>query len=216
MFMRLSLCVLLASVGTVGAAFAATQTVRNRPQQPVEQAPGAAVAVPGTSYTVDFLALRAQRGAALRSEDLTRAIIRWLSNNFDLPWTDSLPAVKTVSGTKIAVLHYTGLLSDSPEVVARIPAGAMNIVSVYHVPTRTIYLREGWTGGTPEELSALVHELVHHLQAVAQVKYNCGEQREALAYAAQEKWLRLFGHDMLADFGLDRFTIKVLTSCLYN
>ena len=88
-------------------------------------------------------------------------------------------------------------------------------VAVYSDSARTIYLAENWTGGTPAELSVLVHEMVHHLQNLAGLKYECAQAREKLAYTAQERWLALFGHDLAQDFVLDGFSLLAKTKCFY-
>ena len=76
-------------------------------------------------------------------------------------------------------------------------------MAVYSDKAQTIFLPEGWTGTTPAELSILVHELVHHVQNAAGLKYSCPQEREKLAYDAQERWLGLFGHNLEHDFELD-------------
>ena len=81
--------------------------------------------------------------------------------------------------------------------------------------SKTIYLADGWTGKTPAELSILVHEMVHHLQNVGQLKFECPQAREELAYRAQDRWLHLFGRDLERDFELDGFSILVKTRCFY-
>jgi hypothetical protein len=48
-----------------------------------------------------------------------------------------------------------------------------DIVAVYDDSKRTIYLPEGWTGVSPAEQSLLVHEIVHHLQNLGNLKYEC-------------------------------------------
>src|SRR6185503_9446763 len=67
----------------------------------------------------------------------------------------------------------------------------------------------GWSGTTAAELSMLVHEMVHHMQNGAGLKYECPEAREELAFTAQERWLSLFGTDLDAEFGIDPFTLLV-------
>ncbi len=96
---------------------------------------------------------------------------------------------------------------------APILTGQRVIVSVYDDATKTIYLPEGWTGATPAELSILVHEMVHHLQNTGRLKFECLQEREQLAYRAQEQWLSLFGGSLLHDFEIDRLTILVTTRC---
>jgi Domain of unknown function (DUF6647) len=80
---------------------------------------------------------------------------------------------------------------------------------------RTIYLRKEWTGRTPTELSVLVHEMVHHLQNVGGLKYVCPAEREKPAYDAQDRWLSLFGRNLIDEFKLDRMTVLVRTHCLF-
>ena len=79
---------------------------------------------------------------------------------------------------------------------------------------RTIYLAEGWTGLSHADLSVLVHEMVHHMQNLAGLKYHCPQEREKLAYAAQARWLALVGHSLEQDFELDGFSLLFKTRCL--
>jgi hypothetical protein len=88
--------------------------------------------------------------------------------------------------------------------------------AIYDDASRTIYLPEQWTGATPAEVSLLVHELVHHLQNVAGLKFDCAEAREKLAYSAQARWLELFGKTLVDEFSLDPMTVLVRTNCFYR
>ncbi|HUG61279.1 MAG TPA: DUF6647 family protein, partial [Methylomirabilota bacterium] len=74
---------------------------------------------------------------------------------------------------------------------------------------------EGWTGTSPAEVSVLVHELVHHLQNVGGVAYDCPEAREKPAYQAQARWLELFGGSLEEAFQVDPMTILVRTNCMF-
>ena len=76
-------------------------------------------------------------------------------------------------------------------------------------------LREGRTGATPAERSILVHQMVHHLQNLGKLKYECPPAREALAYAAQDKWLALSELNLVDEFELDPFMLAVGTRCIY-
>jgi hypothetical protein len=79
---------------------------------------------------------------------------------------------------------------------------------------RTIYLPEGWTGRSPSEVSVLVHELVHHLQNVGGLKFECAGERERPAYQAQSRWLELFDKNLAEEFNLDPMTVLVRTNCM--
>ena len=69
------------------------------------------------------------------------------------------------------------------------------------------------SGKAAADLSVLVHEMVHHLQNIGGIRYECPAAREQLAYLAQDKWLGLFGQDLEHAFEIDKFTLKVSTSC---
>ena len=120
---------------------------------------------------------------------------------------------------KIVALRYKGMLPDPQTNFAPNDRGATSAerdtVAVYSDAARTIYLPEGWTGSTPAELSVLVHEVVHHAQNVLGLKYECPQEREQLAYRAQERWLGLFGRSLASDFELDPMSLLVKTRCFH-
>ena len=145
-------------------------------------------------------------------EALLTAIVLWLSINFPLPANLNHPGIKFVSAAEmIAVLNKnqprrTGV--SASEI-------SSDIVSLYNNESKTIYLMDGWKGNTPAELSILVQEMVHHLQNVGQLKFACPEEREELAYKAQDSWLHLFGRDLEGEFEMDPLSILVKSKCLH-
>jgi hypothetical protein len=141
---------------------------------------------------------------------LLREIIGWLSHNFDLPASDALPTVAFTTTAHMNALRYRGLLHHDQQSTAGTGSAT---VAIYDSATRTIYLPEGWRGATPAEMSVLVHEVVHHLQHAAKVPHACPEEREKLAYRAQERWLLRFDRTLSSEFGTDGFTLLVRTSC---
>jgi hypothetical protein len=145
-----------------------------------------------------------------RAEGLINSIVNWLVATFDLPVIWESPRIEFIQPGSMARLRYRGSASNQgmPLDVGR------DIVAVYDDANRTIYLPEGWTGVTPAEQSLLVHEMVHHLQNLGKLKYECPEAREKLAFAAQEQWLELFNRTLAGEFALDPFTLLVRTSCL--
>jgi hypothetical protein len=118
---------------------------------------------------------------------LLTAIVTWLSANYGLPANYDLAAVRFAAPMEIASIRYGAFgLERSGEAIAAynsLPADQRHsIVSVYDDKTKTIVLPVGWQGISPAELSELVHEMVHHLQKVADLTYACPQEREALAY----------------------------------
>lgn len=142
-------------------------------------------------------------------EILLTAIVTWLSLNFALPAAAEHPRIVLGSPESMLAMRL------GKEAAAATNAAAQaEIEALYDDATRTIYLRHGWTGSTPKELSVLVHEMVHHLQNLAGMTYECPEARERLAYEAQARWLELFGRDLMEEFELDPMTVLVRTRCM--
>ena len=150
---------------------------------------------------------------------LLTAVVTWLSANFDLPRDYDHPPVKLVPAVEITFLRYQAFTpAQRREVLSSLPENTVGshgreAIAVYDDRTKTIFLPDTWTGETPADLSVLVHEMVHHLQNTARIKYECPGVREQLAYAAQDKWLKLFGRDLASEFDIDAFTLKVTTTC---
>jgi hypothetical protein len=147
---------------------------------------------------------------------LLTAIVLWLSANFGLPATHELPQVEYAPAVKIEALRYGGLAALPFQAGdGASEQGRRETVAVYVDAKKTIYLPDGWTADNTADLSVLVHEMVHHLQNVTQQKFLCPQEREELAYEAQQRWLGLFGHDLQDDFEIDRFTLLLSTRCAH-
>jgi hypothetical protein len=172
----------------------------------------------GTDHHIVLGSAALQPGIASR-QVLLAAIETWLSVEFDLPAVHGHPQIELVPAAKIAALRYKGMLPDPQTNFAPTDRGATSAdhdtVAVYSDAARTIYLPEGWTGSTPAELSVLVHEVIHHAQNVLGLKYECPQEREKLAYLAQDRWLGLFGRSLASDFDLDPMSLLVKTRCFY-
>ena len=145
---------------------------------------------------------------------LMTVIVLWLSTNFGLPATNNLPRLEYVPAAKITAVRYKELAGTQLQAGAPAP-GQRQTVAVYDDARKIIYLHEHWMADTPAEVSVLVHEMVHHLQNVGKQKFACPEEREQLAYEAQERWLGLFGRDLERDFEIDPLTRLVSTNCPY-
>lgn len=152
---------------------------------------------------------------------LLTAIAMWLTANFDLPAMHEPPKVELVSPARIAAIRYQAFTGWQQRNLATAPSdtgdkgNSRATVAIYDDANQTIYLPAAWTGATPADLSVLVHEMVHHLQNIGRLKYECPAAREELAYLAQDKWLGLFGLDLEHTFDVDKFTLKVSTLCGY-
>jgi hypothetical protein len=144
-------------------------------------------------------------------EALLTAITLWLSTNFILPATFDHPRIEFVSSKEMTALFYAGIGRQEQAGMVSDPS---DVVSLYSNESKTIYLLHGWNGKTPAELSILVHEMVHHLQNAGQLNFACPQEREEVAYNAQDRWLGQFGTDLMREFQMDPFTILMKSKCL--
>jgi hypothetical protein len=150
---------------------------------------------------------------------LLTVIVTWLSINFGLPATYEHPRVELASPAQMAAVRHSRLAAMGRDRVA--PEGerlaqreiSEEVFAIYDDATRTIYLHRNWTGTTPADSSLLVHELVHHLQNVAAMKFDCAGEREKAAYRAQRAWLELFGRTLEQEFEIDPMTVLIRTNC---
>ena len=209
----------LATLAMIGLSHAQTfERPNDVPMPPVIESPEPIDKVSGNRDPASSGA-DLQPGAAGPTQALLTEIATWLASNFDLLAIYDHPDVELVPPMKLAAMRYKGLLPDrwredsiyDPAVQA---AHHREVLAVYHDTTKTIFLPKSWTGTTAAELSILVHEMVHHLQNLAKLKYECPAAREKLAYQAQDQWLRQFGRDLEKEFGIDRLTLLVTSSCI--
>jgi hypothetical protein len=157
------------------------------------------------------------RSDAIRpAEDLLDEIVTWLSSNFDLPAIKDRPAIELASKTKLATMHaedrahWQGL-TQAEEIDQ---STQRRVVALYNIKSKTIFLPDDWIGKSPVDQSVLVHEMVHHLQNLAELKFECLMAREKLAYLAQDKWLRRFGMSLEKEFDVDMFTVVISSACM--
>jgi hypothetical protein len=139
-------------------------------------------------------------------ETLTRAaltsMVTWVSNTVGLPANYNLPTIERVPHIKLAaVFHGSQFVS---------PGRGLGL---YDDDRKTILLPNEWTASKPEDVSILVHEMVHHLQNIAGLQFQCAQEREKLAYIAQERWLAASGRNLETSFGIDPTTFLFNTEC---
>ena len=152
-------------------------------------------------------------------QTLLTTIVTWLSLNAGLPAFYEHPRIEFVPAAKMYAVRISGQVwGHSPGTAAGHSAGSggeNHVEALYDDRSRTIYLPEGWSGATPAEVSVLVHEMVHHLQNIAGVKYECPQARERLAYTAQNQWLARSGRNLIDEFNLDALTLLLRTKCMH-
>jgi hypothetical protein len=176
------------------------------------------IKVPGTDYHIV-----PGRDADIQSDASRQALLiaieTWLSIELDLPPVRPHPRIEIVPAARIVAQRYGRVLfaPDSAMISTdrSSTAAERETLAIYSDAAQTIYLPEEWTGRTPAELSILVHEIVHHVQNIRDLKYACHQERERLAYLAQERWLAIFNRSLASEFELDPLSLLVKTGCFH-
>jgi hypothetical protein len=170
-------------------------------------------------YSAVFADVEIRPASVLPTDALLTQIMTWLSANFDLPAAKEHPRIEFVTPARMAAVRYRGLASDrEPRVAAEAgrtapPEFGQEVYALYDISKKTIYLHTNWNAASPADVSVLVHELVHHLQNAAGMKFACPQEREKDAYNAQRAWLALFNRTLEQEFEIDPMTVLVRTNC---
>lgn len=153
--------------------------------------------------------------AVLVAESLFDEVVGWICTNFDLPATQSRPRIRFATKAELTQMrildrtHWDGSVQNENDLSAE-----RHVVAVYDTQSKTVYLPENWSGNSAADQSILVHEMVHHLQKMAGMSFECPAAREKMAYFAQDKWLERFGLSLEREFELDMFTVVVSSACM--
>src|SRR5262245_49482847 len=172
---------------------------------------------PAATLPIDRIASdRASLRDPARQRALMAAIADWLVQEFDLPRAAALPKIAFVSPSELLRKRYRVIRADATQSTYEMPSQSTmaRTVAIYDDAETTIYLNADWRGDSAADVSVVVHEMVHHLQNVGHMHFECARAREATAYEAQERWLQQHGRSLRADFDIDPFTVLVHAMCL--
>ncbi len=158
-------------------------------------------------------AVRASPAATDTLAPTLAAVGDWISAEFGLSPPRELPQVRFVRPEALMKPAGAGLDPVAAATDPLFAADGPRPAAAYDPRTRVIRLSTHWTGSTIAEMSLLAHEMVHHMQTEAGHRYACAAEREALAYAAQARWLEAYGGSLREEFGIDRMFLLVATTC---
>jgi hypothetical protein len=207
---QILVCIVFVALAAVGSRVAQAEL-------PTRSALSNAAETRVIDHTHVFVERQPQADIEPVADGVLSAISEWLSTNFPLPASAVTPYIELVSPARMTALRYKSMLpvlESAGDAGSAGPAGSgRDVVAVYDDDKEFIYLPVGWSGKSPGEMSILVHEMVHHLQNQGKLKYNCPQEREKLAYAAQSHWLIEFGTSLEEEFGIDPFSLLVKINC---
>ena len=151
------------------------------------------------------------------SKELLDSVVKWLAVEFGLPELYAHPRIAFASPLKLMAMRYKSLLPvQQTQMESAGNASVMReVVAIYDDRALTIHLPESWTGASVTERSVLVHEMVHHLQNLGKLAYECPAAREKIAYEAQGRFLSQHGKSLEEEFDVDMMTLLVSSSCMF-
>ena len=130
-------------------------------------------------------------------------LMAWIVARTD--WTiQGPPTICHVTNTKLDYMAY-GKENSTKH---------LTINALYAPKTHIVYLSENWNPNDLRDRSLLLHELIHHLQALNNVEAPCLAKNELQAFELQRAWLYEQGiQDPYKFLDTDELTIKLFAQC---
>ena len=113
-------------------------------------------------------------------KEILTALMIWLGANTPFDTNHDIPKVLFLTQTQMEELYY-------PEDQEKMPN---KLHGLYDRESETIILSETWDRRDPWDLAVLLHEMVHYLQDMNKVEFECTAQMERDAWPIQQKYLR--------------------------
>jgi hypothetical protein len=132
-------------------------------------------------------------------KEIITALIIWLGANTPYNTNFDLPTVIFLPQDQLEESFYKG--SDKL---------ANTLYGIYDIKTDTIILPDTWDKRKPWDMSVLLHEMVHYLQDMNRMKFDCVAQMEKTAWPIQQFYLEK-QHDYIWDY--DGLWYTVISNC---
>ena len=133
-------------------------------------------------------------------------IVTWLSQHTAFPPIYNPPKIYIAAPVKLTSSRLDPESGADGSLV-------VPIIGRYDDTTRTIYLPLGWKTDLLADKSALVHQVIYHLQNLSGQKHECPQARARVAFDAQALWLRQFGRSLDIEFGFGAEELLFKTEC---
>ena len=105
-------------------------------------------------------------------KEILTALMIWLGANTTLDTNHEIPKVVFLPQDKMEQLYYV----DEPD---KLPN---ELHGLYDTDSDTIILRDTWDRRKAWDMGVLIHEMVHYLQDVNDVEFQCTAQMEKDAW----------------------------------
>jgi len=134
--------------------------------------------------------------------EILTALMIWLGANTQLDTNHDIPKVLFLPQAQMEKLYY-------PEEQENLPNNN-KLHGLYDTESDTIILLDSWDRRKPWDMAVLLHEMVHYLQDMNNLKFECTAEMERDAWPIQKQYLKE-QHDYVWDY--DRLWYTVISNC---
>tara|TARA_A100000164_G_scaffold184811_1_gene164125 strand:+ start:118 stop:543 length:426 start_codon:yes stop_codon:yes gene_type:complete len=113
-------------------------------------------------------------------KEILTALMIWLGANTTFDTNHDIPNVLFLTQTQMEELYY-------PEDQDKFPN---QLHGLYDKESDTIILPETWDRRKPWDMGVLLHEMVHYLQDINGLEFQCLAEMEKDAWPIQQKYLK--------------------------
>lgn len=143
-------------------------------------------------------------------EPLMRSLMTWAAPATGYPVPESTPRVRFADRCDIEAFVF-------PDASRECDADGEGVQAAYEHHSATIYLQTGWSADSLFDVSALLHELIHHMQREVGLTIDTVKcpprDLEKPAYDAQIAWVNATGEDAYEVLGINGLFYVMITSC---
>ena len=113
-------------------------------------------------------------------KEILTALMIWLGANTTLDTNHDIPKVLFLPQAEMEVLYYK---EDADK-------NTNQLHGLYDQQNDTIILPESWDRRDPWDLGVLLHEMIHYLQDMNDIQFQCTAEMEKNAWPIQQKYLK--------------------------
>jgi hypothetical protein len=132
-------------------------------------------------------------------KEILTALMIWFGANTPLQVNHELPKVIFLQQATMEQMFYGDTEYQADQ-----------LHGMYNQDLDTIYLQDDWDSKSAWDMSVLVHEMVHYLQDMNNLEFNCTAEMEKDAWPIQQKYLK-DQHDYVWEY--DGLWYMVISTC---
>ena len=110
-------------------------------------------------------------------KEILTALLLWIGANSNYNTDVPVPTVIFMNEQEMNQAYYKG----------QEPVGELH--GFYHLEQDIIILKDTWDRHNPWDLSILLHEVVHYVQDINEIQFQCNMEMEQMSWPLQQEYL---------------------------